>query len=138
MLFATSLLGSLLGFIVCYRTIVRLHHVSQSFRMRVCMLNSMSLAFVFSMFVELATGSKVIAVILPLISVCVPLILSMKPLNVLDIIESGIASLMSISMSVMLIGMMDNQVIWVIQCLLLAIEVLLYLSVSYSVSPDAS
>ncbi|GMA60638.1 hypothetical protein NZD89_13530 [Alicyclobacillus fastidiosus] len=102
------------------------------------MLNSMSLAFVFSMFVELATGSKMIAVILPLLSVCVPLILSMKPLNVLDVIESGIASLMSISMSVMLIGMIENKVIWLIQCLLLAIEFLLYLSVTRGVSHDAS
>jgi hypothetical protein len=129
MLLLTSFVGSVLGFIVCYRTIISSHHLTDAVRMRICMLNSMSLAFLFAMVVELTTGSKPMALVLPLVTVCVPLVVLMKPLNVLDIVESVIASLMSTSMSVMLIGMVDNQVIWLIQFCLLAVEILLYLSV---------
>lgn len=97
--------------------------------MRICMLNSMSLAFIFAMLIELATGSKSLAIIIPVATVCLPMVLMMKPCSVLDITESCIATLMSASMSVMLIGMIDATVIWVIQCVLVGIEVMLYLSV---------
>jgi hypothetical protein len=128
-LLITSFLGSIIGFLVCYRTIAKLHHVADPIRMRVCMLNSMALAFIFAMLIELTTGSKPLAVILPLLTVCIPLLFLMKPLNVLDVVESVIASLMSTSMSVMLIGMVDTPVVWLIQCCLLGIEIVLYVAV---------
>jgi hypothetical protein len=129
LLLITSFVGSILGFLVCYQTLVNLHQVSRPIRMRVCMLNSMSLAFIFAMFIELPTGSKSLAVIVPVATVCLPIIFMMKPLSVLDIVESGIANLMSVSMSVMLIGMVTPDVIWVIQCILVLTELLLYLAV---------
>lgn len=93
------------------------------------MLNSMSLAFIFAMLIELTTGSKSLAIIVPVITVCLPMVLMMKPPSILDITESCIATLMSVSMSVMLIGMIDSAVVWVIQCVLFFIEVMLYLTV---------
>jgi len=93
------------------------------------MLNSMSLAFIFAMLIELTTGNKSLAVIIPVVTVCLPMVLMMKPPSILDITESCIATLMSVSMSVMLIGMIDSSVIWVIQFVLVLIEVMLYLTV---------
>jgi hypothetical protein len=129
LLLITSFIGSILGFLVCYQTLVKMHHLSSSIRMRVCMLNSMSLAFIFAMFIELTTGSKSLAVIVPVVTVCLPMIFMMKPFSVLDIVESGIANLMSVSMSVMLVGMVTPDVIWVIQCIFVLTELLLYLAV---------
>jgi hypothetical protein len=131
MLLVISFIGSVIGFYVCYRTLIKLKNINdENIRMRICMINSMSLAFIFAMLVELATGSKSLAVILPMISVCTPVLWTIRQLNVVDIMEVSIASLMSVSMSVMLIGMIDNQVILVIQSCLLSIEALLYIAVT--------
>jgi hypothetical protein len=70
-----------------------------------------------------------LAVIVPVATVCLPMIFMMKPFSVLDIVESGIANLMSVSMSVMLVGMVDSDVIWLIQCFLVLTEIVLYLAV---------
>jgi hypothetical protein len=129
LLLVTSLIGSLIGFLVCYGTIVQSHHVATSIRTRVCMVNSMALAFIFAMLIELTTGSKSLAIIVPLITVCLPIVLMVKPFSVLDAIESCMATLMSVSMSVMLIDMVNPTVIWLIQCILVLIEALLYLSI---------
>jgi len=88
----------------------------------------MSLAFIFAMLIELTTGSKSLVIIIPVVTVYLPMVLMMKPLSVLDITESCIATLMSVSMSVMLIGMIDSTVVWVIQCVLVLIEVMLYMT----------
>jgi len=101
------------------------------------MLNSMSLAFIFAMLIELTTGNKSLAVIIPVVTVCLPMVLMMKAPSMLDITESCIATLMSVSMSVMLIGMIDSTVIWVIQFVLVLIEVMLYLTVVRSSGPLA-
>ncbi|KYP79933.1 hypothetical protein [Ferroacidibacillus organovorans] len=129
MLLVTSFFGSIIGFFACYKIVAKMHHVNKSLQMRICMLNSMSLAFIFAMLIELTTGSKSLAIIIPVATVCLPMVLMMKPFSVLDMTESCIATLMSVSMSVMLIGMIDSTVIWVIQCVLVAIEVMLYLTV---------
>lgn len=129
MLLITSFLGSVIGFFVCYQTVAKMQHMNNPIRMRVCMLNSMSLAFIFAMLIELTTGSKSLAVIIPVVTVCLPMVLMMKPFNVLDMVESCIANLMSVSMSVMLIGMVDHSVIWVIQCVLVLVEIMLYMVV---------
>lgn len=93
--------------------------------MRLCMVNSMSLAFVFAMLVELTTGNKSLGILIPIVLVCLPIVLMMKPFSMLDLVESGIANLMSVSMSVMLIGMVSNHIVWVIQCVLVVTELLL-------------
>ena len=80
------------------------------------------------MLIELTTGSKSLVIIIPVVTVYLPMVLMMKPLSVLDITESCIATLMSVSMSVMLIGMIDSTVVWVIQCVLVLIEVMLYMT----------
>jgi hypothetical protein len=85
----------------------------------------MSLALVFAMFVELTTGSKTLAIIVPMLVVCVPIVLMMKPLTMPDLVDSIIANLMSVSMSVMLIGMVSREVVSVIQSFLVVIELLL-------------
>ncbi|QSO48852.1 hypothetical protein [Alicyclobacillus mengziensis] len=123
MLLATSLLGSSIGIYVCFQMVTKRHHLANP--MRSCMLNSMSLALIFAMLVELTTGSKSLGIIVPMVLVCVPVVLMMQPFSLLDLVESGIANLMSVSMSVMLIGMVSNQVVWVIQCALVVIELLL-------------
>lgn len=128
LLLITSFVGSIIGFYVCYQTVVKMHYVSNLIRMRVCMLNSMSLAFIFAMLIELTTGSKSLAVVIPVVTVCLPIVFMMKPFNVLDMVEACIANLMSVSMSVMLVGMVDHSVIWAIQCILVLIEIMLYLA----------
>lgn len=60
-----------------------------------------------------------------MIFVCLPVVAMMRPFQVLDFVESAIANLMSVSMSVMLINMVAEQVIWVVQCTLVMIETLL-------------
>ncbi|MFD1674778.1 hypothetical protein [Alicyclobacillus fodiniaquatilis] len=126
----TSFIGSLVGFYVCYRTLITLEQVAETARMRICMMNTMALAFIFAMFVELATGSKSLAVLVPFISVCVPMVWGMKEFGILEIGEIGITSLMSISMSVMLLGMVNNRVVWLIQMCLLLVEMLLFFAVT--------
>lgn len=126
MLLVTSFVGSILGFLVCHRTIMKMNHSHNAKDMRVCMLNSMSLAFIFAMFIELTTSSKTWAIIIPIATICLPMVIMMKTFTILDLVESGIAMLMSASMSIMLIGMVSPIVIWVIQCILLFIEIMLY------------
>ena len=123
MLIITSLLGSIIGFYVCFQMLTHAHRFKNP--IRICMVNSMSLAFVFSMLVELTTGSKSLGIIVPMIFVCLPVVAMMRPFQVLDFVESAIANLMSVSMSVMLINMVAEQVIWVVQCTLVMIETLL-------------
>lgn len=65
------------------------------------------------------------SLLIPIVLVCLPIVLMMKPFSMLDLVESGIANLMSVSMSVMLIGMVSSQVVWVIQCALVVTELLL-------------
>ncbi|QSO48709.1 hypothetical protein [Alicyclobacillus mengziensis] len=123
MLLATSFLGSSIGIYVCFRMVTERHLLSNP--MRLCMVNSMSLAFVFAMLVELTTGNKSLGILIPIVLVCLPIVLMMKPFSMLDLVESGIANLMSVSMSVMLIGMVSNHIVWVIQCVLVVTELLL-------------
>jgi hypothetical protein len=93
------------------------------------MINNMSLSFIFAMFVELTTNSKSLAVLLPIISSCMPFVWKEGSFKVLDVAEIIITSLMSVTMSVMLIGMINNEVILLIQLVLLIVEILLYLSI---------
>lgn len=121
MLLWTSLVGSLIGFVVCYQLFVKLQLVENRFNMRICMLNSMSLAFIFAMLIELTTGSKGLAVLIPIVSICLP-ILGFTKFNLVDTVEASIATLMSVSMSIMLIGMTDPIVILIIQGVLVLVE----------------
>lgn len=93
------------------------------------MINSMALAFIFAMLLELTTASKSLAVIVPVLTVCLPIVFMMKAFDIVDVVESCTATLMSVSMSVMLIGMVDSAVIWVIQSVLVLVELTLYLTV---------
>ena len=128
MLVITSLIGSILGFMVCYRAVATINHGNHVRGMRICMLNSMSLAFVFAMFVELTTGSSTLSIIIALATVCLPVLLMMKTVSALDVVESVISNLMSASMSVMLIGMVNPLVSWIVACILVVIEVMLLLA----------
>jgi hypothetical protein len=128
-LLVTSLIGSLIGFYVCYTTLLPLNSVEKVEDMKICMLNSMTLAFLFAMLVELTTGSKSLAVLIPFASIAGLMASTMRPFSILNLVELGISTLMSVSMSVMLLGMIDNQVVWVIQICLVAMEVLLYTSI---------
>ena len=121
MLLWTSLIGSLIGFVVCYQLFVKFQLVENRFNMRICMMNSMSLAFIFAMLIELTTGSKGLAVIIPIVSICLP-ILGFTKFNLVDTVEACIATVMSVSMSIMLIGMTDPIVIFIIQGILVLIE----------------
>jgi hypothetical protein len=123
LLLATSAIGSLIGFYVCFQLVSQSRLLVNP--MRSCMQSSMSLALVFAMFVELTTGSKTLAIIVPMLVVCVPIVLMMKPLTMPDLVDSIIANLMSVSMSVMLIGMVSQEVVLVIQSFLIVIELLL-------------
>ena len=129
MLLVTSFFGSVIGFYVCYIVVAHAHSFNHAYKMRVCMVNSMSLAFIFAMLVELTTGSKSLAVVVPVLTVCIPVVVMMGPPRILDIAEVCIGTLMSVGMSVMLIGMTDTIVIWLMQCILVLIEVMLCLTV---------
>lgn len=129
MLLLTSFIGSVIGFLVCYKTIASMSHLKSTVQMRICMINSMSLAFIFAMLIELTTDSKSFAIIVPVVTVCLPMVFMMKTFTVLDVIESCTVTLMSTSMSIMLIGMVDPGVIWVIQVFLVAIEGMLYAAI---------
>ncbi|KPV42326.1 hypothetical protein [Alicyclobacillus ferrooxydans] len=93
------------------------------------MLNNMSLTFIFAMLVELTTDSKSASIILPMVTVCLPLLWTARTFQYIEIVELLITSIMSVSMSVMLIGMLTNQVVWLIQISLVFVEVLLFLSI---------
>lgn len=125
----TSLIGSLIGFYVCYTTLLPLDSKERVEDMRVCMLNSMTLAFLFALLVELTTGSKSLAVIIPFASIAGLMASTMRPFSILNLVELGMSTLMSVSMGVMLLGMIDNQVVWIIQVCLVAMEVLLFTSI---------
>lgn len=138
MLLLTSFIGSLVGFYICYQTFIKLKKINETISMRICMINNMSLSFIFAMFIELTTDSKSLAVILPTITSCIPFVWKESSFKVLDIAEIIITSLMSVAMSVMLIGMTDNKVIWLIQLFLLIIEILLYLSITKKIQHNSS
>lgn len=97
--------------------------------MRISMINCMALAFVFAMFVELTTESKDLSVIVTLLGVCTPTIWILRPRTLLDAVEVAIGSLMSVAMSVMLLGMITSSVVWLILCAFIVVELLLYLGV---------
>ncbi len=129
MLLLVSFIGSIIGFFVCYQIFVKLQITKNRLAMRICMINSMSLAFIFAMFIELSTGSKGLSVIIPVVSICLP-IFWLTRFNIIDTIEACTATLMSVSMSAMLIGMADAYVVLTIQSILVSIEVILGFTVS--------
>lgn len=128
LLLAASALSTVLGLIVCYLTFDHLDRTRAAMRMRICMVNGMALGFVFAMFIELTSGSKVLAVWLPIVSVCIPVMWAPKFATLVEIAELATATLMSVAMSVMLIGMMGEAVILVIQVCLFVIELALYIA----------
>ncbi len=128
LLLITSLVGSIIGFLVFPQAVMKTKHQNHAVRMRICMLNSMSLAFIFAMLVEFTTDSKILAIIIPVAAVGFTLVTLLKSLTMLDLIESGIATLMSTTMSAMLVGMISPIVIWVIQCVLVLIELMLFIA----------
>lgn len=130
LLIVTSFLGSMIGFIVCFRILSKSQEINNSTRMRFCMASSMTLAFIFTMFVELTTGDKLLAIVVPVISVSIPVIITMKSLDLLYIVESCATTIMSVSMSMMLISMAEPAVIAFIQATLVLLEILLYISLS--------
>lgn len=129
LLLLVSFIGSIIGFFVCYQIFVKLQITKNRLAMRICMINSMSLAFIFAMFIELSTGSKGLSVIIPVVSICLP-IFWLTRFNIIDTIEACTATLMSVSMSAMLIGMADAYVVLTIQSILVSIEVILGFTVS--------
>lgn len=94
------------------------------------MASSMTLAFIFTMFVELTTDDKLLAIIVPVISVSIPVIITMKSLDLLNIVESCAATIMSVSMSMMLTTMAGSAAIAFILVILVLLEILLYISLS--------
>lgn len=128
LLLLVSAVSTGLGFIVCYLTFDHLDRTRAALRMRICMVNGMALAFVFAMFIELTTSSKVLAVLLPIISVCIPVMWAPKFATLVELAELAAASLMSVAMSVMLIGMVQESVIIALQVCLFVIELALYVA----------
>lgn len=130
MLIATSFIGSLIGFLAYYQMFARVAHAPRHITMRASMINCMALAFIFAMLIDLTTGSKLLSVILPIVTICAPAIWMLKLQSLLDVVELLIGSLMSVSMSVMLIGMTDPLVVWLIQLALVLVEALLFVSLT--------
>lgn len=128
LLLLTSLIGSILGFLVFYMVISGDKGVSRQFHgMSIGMINSMSFAYIFAMLVELVTKSKISAIILPMVVINMTTIARFESFNLLELVESNFSALMSTTMSIMLIGMIRPNVIWVIQVVLDLIQITLFL-----------
>ncbi len=127
MLFITSLVGSLIGFSVCYRLMSkRAERIPHSIRMKMCMGNSMALSFLFTMFVETTTGSKWVSVLISLIVIGITLYFIFGPRHSLDMMEAILSVIMGTAMGVMLLGMMSLGAIWILQLGTLGVEMFLW------------
>jgi hypothetical protein len=93
--------------------------------MNLLQLNNMSFPYIFSMLIELITNSKELAIILPILVVLIAMITRTRTLQRLVLLESILFALMSVSMSIMLIGMVRPDVIMVIQLVLNIIQLVL-------------
>lgn len=128
MLLITSLLGSLVGFFVCHRLInAKVQRIPTHIQMRLCMGNSMALAFIFAMLIEIATGSKFLGATVSLVAISISIYLTYGPNKALDIIESVLSAIMGVAMGVMLLGMMSATTVWVLQLGILGVEILFLL-----------
>ncbi len=129
LLLVTSIIGSFFGLLVFYIEISREKHAIRHVHgMNIGMLNSMSFAYIFAMLVELVTNSKILAIILPLIAINIATITRPEAFKWLELLESNFSALMSTTMSIMLIGMIRPNVIWVIQAILDLIQFALLLA----------
>lgn len=124
-----SLLGTMLGVFVTYASISELSSLTHSRIMRISMLNTMSLTFIFSILVIATTGSQLLAMILPVFIVVSSMVRFSQNFSKLDVVEWLLTSIMSASMGVMLIGMFSRAAVWAIESFLVLSEILLLASI---------
>lgn len=127
-----SIIGTLLGFTVYFKILRNFSDLTQAQPMRFWLMNSSSLAFIFSMFVELTLGSKVFGVVVPMLVLALSSLWLVRPVSQLFLIEVVAASIMSVSMSIMFIGMIAAEVVWVIEICLISVEFLLLMALRRS------
>ena len=125
-MFIMSLIGSILGLLVFHLQIFRMKNKPRPMPgLNLLHLNNMSFPYIFAMLIELITGSKQLAIIIPILVVMIAMITQSRPLQWLVLLESILFALMSVSMSIMLIGMVNPDVIMVIQIMLDMIQLVL-------------
>ena len=123
MLVVTCTFGTLVGLIVCYRVYSRLNH---SVPRRICMINSMTLPFLFSTLIVLSTHNTSLAVLVPTAAVFLPIVVMAKSADILDFVEISAATIMSASMSEMLSSTMNHQAFLSLMLFLVVCEILLF------------
>ncbi len=131
LLLVTSFVGTLIGVIVFYQLMSQtIEHIPLDVKMRVCMGNSMAFSFVFSMFAEIVTGSKLVGVCSSLVVNVLATYLIAGPSMLLDITEATLSASMGSAMGIMLLGMIGELTVWIIQVLILSVETLLLVIVT--------
>ncbi|QQE78460.1 hypothetical protein [Alicyclobacillus sp. SO9] len=125
-----SLLGTMLGVFVTYASISEVSSLNHSRIMRISMLNTMSLTFIFSILVITTTGSQLLAMILPVFIMTNSMVRFSQKFSKLDVVEGLLTSIMSASMGVMLIGMFSRAAVWALESFLVLSEILLLASIA--------
>lgn len=127
-MFIISAIGSIIGFLITYRLLQSLERRSRFWKHNY-MIHAMALGYIFPMMVDIAIKNYILAYLLPMTIICAPIFLGIKNLKLHEKLEISISTLMSVTMSVMMIGMTQGLALITILFMLILIDSGLWVTV---------